>query len=224
MIRKAMKENNKFIVFSGTDCSGKSTQIQYLSNWFIMNNVRCEVFWSRIGYTPGFQLFKDVLRFLLKRKLPKPGNSERRSKAFKRKYVRRIWITIGILDLFLFYVLILRLKLLNKNVICDRYIIDSEIDLLIAFPDENVSNWGIWRFMKFMAIKPTHHFVSIVPTEVTAVRSKNKWEPFPDPPEVMAKRYDIYSSLRQDVNHFHFIDGLKNVEDIKMEIMSLVSQ
>lgn len=218
-----MKEKNKFIVFSGTDCSGKSTQIQCLSNWFIMNNSKCEVFWSRIGYTPGFQFIKEALRFLLRKKLPQSGNSERRSNAFKRKYVRRIWITVGILDLFLFYVIILRLKLLFQNVICDRYILDSEIDLLLAFPEENVSNWTLWRFLKLIAVKPIHHIILIVPTAVTVERSKNKWEPFPDPPEKMARRYEIYSSLIKDEDKFFFIDGLNNVEDIKNKIVNLVS-
>ena len=50
-----------FIVFSGLDCSGKSTQIEFLRKEFSDREKNNLVFWSRGGYTPGFQKLKDLL-------------------------------------------------------------------------------------------------------------------------------------------------------------------
>jgi len=59
----------KIIVFSGLDCSGKSTQIDFLDRKFAKNNQRSFVFWSRGGYTSGYQKLKIKATFVLKAKV-----------------------------------------------------------------------------------------------------------------------------------------------------------
>ena len=106
------------IEFSGLDCSGKSTQIEFLRERLIEKNKKVLVFWSRGGYTPGFQKLKDILRFIFGEKLPESGNSQKRDKAFSNPFIRKIWITFAILDLILFYSLYLRFKyFLNSSAV-----------------------------------------------------------------------------------------------------------
>tara|TARA_B100001971_G_C17974441_1_gene424085 strand:- start:38 stop:184 length:147 start_codon:yes stop_codon:yes gene_type:complete len=45
----------KIIVFSGLDCSGKSTQIEFLDEIFSKKGQKSLVFWSRGGYTSGYK-------------------------------------------------------------------------------------------------------------------------------------------------------------------------
>lgn len=76
------------IVFSGLDCSGKSTQIEFLQKEFSDKKTKNLVFWSRGGYTPGFQKLKDLLRFVSGKNLPKPGFTTQRKKALSNPVIR----------------------------------------------------------------------------------------------------------------------------------------
>ena len=137
-----------FIAFSGLDCSGKSTQIEFLKKALIEKNKNIVVFWSRGGYTPGFQILKNLMRLIFGRILPKHGNSQKRDKAFSNPFIRRIWITFAILDLILFYSLYLRFKyFLNYNIIFDRYLIDTNIDFQLAYPTDKTDKWFLWRLL-----------------------------------------------------------------------------
>ena len=208
-------KKRQVIIFSGLDCSGKSTQIDFLKKEFSNKNQKSFVFWSRGGYTPGFEKLKNIIRFIIGSKIPKPGKSEKRDKAFSNKYIRKLWITVAMLDLILFYSFYLRLKnYLNYNIICDRFIMDTYIDFKLAFPTENTDSWLLWKLLKFTSIKPNLHFVSTIPVEESVIRSKTKFEPFPDPPETLEKRLDFYKKfLKIDKKLIH-IDGMTDINKI----------
>ena len=53
---------NKLITLSGLDSAGKSTQIEKLESYFLSNNIKVKVIWSRGGYTPLFNVLKYILR------------------------------------------------------------------------------------------------------------------------------------------------------------------
>ena len=212
-----------FIAFSGLDCSGKSTQIEFLRKTLIEKNKKVLVFWSRGGYTPGFQKLKDILRFIFGKKLPKSGKSQKRDKAFSNPFFRKIWITIAILDLILFYSLYLRFKyFLNYNIISDRYLMDTNIDFQLAYPTDKTDKWFLWRLLNYTAIRPNFHFISTIPVSESIIRSKSKFEPFPDSPETLEERLHLYNEvLRQDRNFIH-IDGMKDISEIKKNIFHTV--
>ena len=57
------------VVFSGTDGSGKSTQIEMLINEFRNQGFRTKYIWARGGYTPLFSVLKKILRMLTAKKI-----------------------------------------------------------------------------------------------------------------------------------------------------------
>ena len=214
----------KHIVFSGLDCSGKSTQIELLKNSFDKIGKKNLVFWSRGGYTPGFQKLKDVLRSLFGKKLPSSGNSPERDKALSKPFIRKLWLTIAIIDLFYVYVFYLRFKyLLGYNIICDRYLLDTNIDFGLAYPNDNTEKWFLWKFLKFFALKPDFHFVSTIPVSESVIRSKFKFEPFPDSPEILSKRLDFYNNEIKNNEKIIFIDGMLDKNKIASKINKLIS-
>ena len=79
---------NKIVFFSGLDCSGKSTQIEILNKKLKKDKQKVLVFWSRGGYTNGFQKLKDVIRGFSGEKLPKPGFTPEREKALSNPIIR----------------------------------------------------------------------------------------------------------------------------------------
>ena len=213
----------KHIVFSGLDCSGKSTQIELLKKSFTERGQKNIVFWSRGGYTPGFQKLKDLIRKLSGEKLPKPGHTPQREEALSNPFVRRVWLTLALLDLFYYYVIYLRLKSFTGNkIICDRYLLDTNIDFKLAYPLSKTDKWVLWRLVKFFALKPDFHFVSTIPVPESVIRSKFKFEPFPDSPETLAKRLDLYNIELKKDKTLLFIDGMRDINDIKKQINKLV--
>ena len=216
---------NKIVFFSGLDCSGKSTQIETLSNSYTKKNLKVFVFWSRGGYTNGFQKLKDILRMFSGKKLPKPGVSPEREKALSNPIIRRIWLTIAMIDLFYYYVIFLRIKyFLGYNIICDRYLLDTNIDFKLTYPQNNTDKWVLWRLIEVFALKPDFHFVSTIPVKESVIRSKFKFEPFPDSPEVLAKRLDLYNENLKNNKSLIFIDGMRDKKEISKEIDNLVNK
>ena len=95
----------KIISISGIDGAGKSTQIGFIKKKLLRENKKVFIFWSRIGYTSGFQFIKDILRLLFRNQLPKAGNTKKRKKALKNRIVSNLWIFLAIMDLFYYYVI-----------------------------------------------------------------------------------------------------------------------
>ena len=99
---------------------------------------------------------------------------------------------------------------------------DTNIDFYLAYPTDKTDQWFLWRLLKFTSIKPNFHFVSTVPVSESIIRSKSKFEPFPDAPEILEKRLHLYNKeLVIDKNLIH-IDGMKDVDEIKKDIYSKV--
>src|SRR3990172_5450245 len=90
------------VVFSGLDGAGKSTQIDLLRRRLQSSGVRTTVVWVRGGYTPAFVVLKSLVRRLAPRAVPPPGASAARTETLARGWLRRIWLTIAVLDLVLF--------------------------------------------------------------------------------------------------------------------------
>lgn len=208
------------IAFSGLDGAGKSTQIGKLKESLEKKNQRVEIFWSRGGYTPGMEFFKKSLRKFGTKDIPSvQGASPQRSASFKKKRIRKAWLTLALLDLILHYSVILRLKTLTgRKIICDRYLFDTELDFQINFPDETVSSWFLWRFLRKTAARPDCHFILTVSVAESQKRSRLKNEPFPDSEDVLSfrlKQYQAYSKLNR--NCFH-IDCERPIEEVENEI------
>ena len=212
---------SNIIVFSGTDGSGKSSQIELLKRFFENQGCKVQVIWARGGYTPLFSFLKKILRILLAKKIPKAGENHSRSKMLKKKSISSTWLTIAILDLFLFYGVYVRvLSFLNFIVICDRYIEDTEIDFNRNFPGIFNSESLLWKLLIWSLPTPRQSFLLYVPVDVSLIRSKMKGEPFPDTPETLAFRLKAY--LDESIfpsDKYHKIDCQKPIESINSEIV-----
>ena len=149
------------IAFSGLDGAGKSTQISLLRVFLKTKKTKSLVFWSRGGYTPGMRFLKAILRKSNSPFIPKSrGNSSERDASFSNKYIRKIWLTLSILDLFFFYSVYIRfIEFFGFRVICDRYLYDTVLDFKRSFPNENVHKWILWRFLEIVSVTPKKHFV-----------------------------------------------------------------
>ena len=208
------------ILFSGLDGAGKSTQIDRLKDYYLNKNERVYCFWSRGGYTPGFQKLKNTIRKILKNKLPKAGKSQEREASFGNPLIRKIWLFISIVDLIFYYSFFLRIKLLcGYNIVCDRFILDTNVDFNIAYPNEKVENWILWKILVWSSIKPNHHFLLLISVKESMKRSLLKDEPFPDTMDTLKKRLSLYELFSKENKYLHTIWCNKSVNVITKQII-----
>lgn len=209
------------IVFSGTDGAGKSTQIERLRQHLELKGERTHYLWSRGGYTPLISHFKEVLRKVLGKKLPKAGQSVNRDKILKKKSFASIWLTLAILDLILLYGFYVRfLSLTGKVVVCDRYVNDTYLDFKNNFPESFNSESLLWKILKSFIPKPDISYLLFVPVNVSQERSILKNEPFPDSKETLKFRLENYLDEKLFSSEFYKkIDCQKTIDEIHQEII-----
>ena len=97
---------------------------------------------------------------------------------------------------------------------------DTNIDFKLAYPQDNTETWFLWKLLKYTALKPDFHFVSTIPVSEAVIRSKFKFEPFPDTPETLDKRLCLYNKELLRNGDLVHIDGMKNVNEIKKSIFN----
>lgn len=211
------------IVFSGVDGAGKTTQIEMLRQRLRRQGKETVSIWTRGGYTSLLMQFKRIARLVFRRQIPPPGRNERRTKVFKRRWIRRLWLVSSILDLFRVYSVQLRWwRFRNKIVICDRYVWDTLVDFRVNFPEEQIEKWLLWRLLVWTAARPTQSFLMLIPVEESLVRSQRKSEPFPDSREVLEKRLEYYAALAE-LGYWNVLDGKDTPENLSTTIWNLLN-
>ncbi len=205
------------IAFSGIDCSGKSTQIQLLTEQYKQQKKRCKVLWSRGGYTPGIEALKNLLRGRKEQSKEERLAVSAKVQANPRK--RKLLFVASLADLWLYYTLGLRLQSLFCDVlICDRYFWDTCIDFRLKYPEYAFEKGILWRLTKKTMLKPKVSFVLFIPAEESMRRSTLKEEPFPEEEDLRRKRIGLYEALAAEGKWQVRIDATKSIEEVFKEI------
>jgi dTMP kinase len=211
------------ITFSGLDGAGKSTQIDLLMDRLQREGLPPIYLWTRGGYTTFFERLKAGLRRFSGQALPPPGHSARRAEALGKVWVRRVWLTLALLDLLRVYGLQVRWwRGRGRAVVCDRYLWDTLVDLRLHYPQELVERWWLWRLLVWATPPPDAAFLIVVPVAESVRRSKVKDEPFQDPPELRAQRLNNYQVLGRELG-WQVLDGQRPREVLADQVWASVA-
>jgi dTMP kinase len=212
------------ITFGGLDGAGKSTQIALLTDYLVKSGRKPVYIWTRGGYTSGLQGLKTLARRFLQRRLPPSGNSPERSDAFSKWWVRRLWLSLAMLDLLRVYGVQIRWhRYRGRTVLCDRYLWDTAMDFRLNFPQEKLDDYWLWRLLGRVSPQPDAAFLMLLTVEESVRRSAMKGEPFPDPPEVLRQRLAYYQDLIPRVP-FHVLDGSQPITTLFNQILIHLAQ
>lgn len=209
----------KLIALSGIDGSGKSTQLEFIRNHLESRGESVVCLWTRGGYTPGINALKVLIRKITGKKLPSSGPSAKRDEIFKNRRIQRLWLVLAIFDLLRIYGFCLRWwSLAGKSVICDRYLWDTLIDFQILFPKIPVKDWWLWKFLVWCTPVPDRSVLLMIPLELSEVRCKQKYEPFPDTPERRELRYGLYK-IASTAGYWDVIDSTRPPDSVFLSII-----
>jgi thymidylate kinase len=212
------------ITFGGLDGAGKSTQIALLTDYLKKNGERPHCIWARGGYTSVFQGLKALSRHFLPQRLPPAGKSPQRSYAFSKWWVRRLWLSLALLDLLWVYGVQIRWhRYRGRVVLGDRYWWDTAIDFRLNFPQEKLDGYWLWRLLEKVSPQPDVAFLLLLTVEESGRRSEIKGEPFPDPPEVLRQRLASYQDLILRVP-FQVLDGSLPITALFNQILTGLAQ
>lgn len=219
------KHKGRIIAFSGIDGTGKSTQIKLLEEHLQKAGYRCRYLWTRGGYTPGFEWLKSLLRRLSRDNFPE-GPGPLRTQAFRRGWIRHLWLTLAMLDLLWVYGVQLRWWCRRGyTVLCDRYLPDTAVDFRLNFHQDNCKDWEDWRLWKMLRLaspRPDAAFFMILPVSESMKRSDIKGEPFRESAPLLQKRWSRYQILLSQ-GRWHILNGSRSQSELAAEILAIVN-
>lgn len=217
-----MKRAGRLITVSGTDCSGKTTQIELLENALTERGEQVERFWFRPGYSQEMDAARKLVRRLVPRALPTHTQASARQAAFERPGVSSSWVAMAVLDTLLQYTVRLRALLLQgRTVICDRFIWDAGLDLDLRFPELSALHKPALAAVRKCAPRPALSILLLVPYEILSARAAIKNEPFPDSEEQRLERWDCYGQMRL-IPGLVTIDANRLVESVHEDILRML--
>ena len=212
------------ITFSGPDGAGKSTQINRLLQRLDDGKGGVIYLWARGGYTPGFEFLKLLLRIFFGRHLLPSGHSDVRSQRLANRFLARVWLSVAMVDLIIYWGFFLRFQLLlGRTVVCDRYLQDTLLDFRCNFQSIPFETGLLWGFLKWLVPKPSVSFLLWVPVAYSMRRSIEKAEPYPDSELLLTWRLQSYmDNSIFPTSIYYKVDCRKSIDKISELIAEII--
>ena len=211
-----------FVCFMGIDGSGKTSHAKTLVKSLKQKGIRCRYVWGR--WTP--RLLKP-LEFILKKfyfRSKKIYTSDYDEYTMQKRRIianrpsALIWQYLVLLDYFFQFLWKIRLPLLlRKTIICDRYIYDTLVDLMVNSNLSGEETEGMFT-SRFLSLFPKPDLILLldVPEEVACIR-KGDLELI----NYLADRRKIYLKLNHVLQGL-VLDNSQNFFEIQVAIMNAV--
>jgi len=215
----------KLICFIGLDGAGKSTLSNSLQSYFLSKGMKTKIIWVKLG-VPIINIPKIVYKLVLIFSKSRSRNDKSSDKSDispfkipKNPIIRKLYLIYILLDHWFQILTKVRMPLIfGYYVICDRYIADSIVDLVVNFGIKYEDAKSTIK--KFIGIpKPDYAFYIKVPPEVAFMR-KNEGYLL----EYLTSKENIYSKIADD-NEFNIItlDGTLDKDALFKKVIDLLT-
>lgn len=182
---KVHSQPSMLISMSGMDGSGKTLQSKLLIKAFQQCDIRTKYVWSRCGCTTfagifirsGKVLF-DHFKFDKGIKSLSEQNNKigLRQQYLKNRFMRFFWTFIILVELTVIYNLKVRIPLLfGKVVICDRYLVDTLVEMGVYTKDENIHRGFSSILLRLLNPSPNISFLISVSPRIVFERKSDEF-------------------------------------------------
>ncbi len=209
-----------FICFVGMDGSGKTSLSHKLVALMRQNNMETEYVWNRFEariLTPFFKIGKalffqgkDIMRDYAE-------YSVIRKKVFQNRIIGAVYGYLLSFDYFWQIWLKVRIPLMrHKNIVCDRYIYDTVVDLATDLNYSDSKRNSVLRNFLRLSPKPDMIFLIDLPEEIAYQRKT-------DVPSInyLRERREIYLNIGKECG-MTLLDGSKELGELENLILNKV--
>ena len=209
------------ISFSGIDSAGKTTQIEMLSKYCDEHKIKyCKV-WSKARGTPGVLWLKELVR--IDKKMDVAEKAEYRNDFYRNPQKQRLLYIASMLDLCWYWGIYYRiLGIINKYLICDRYLWDTYTELKQDFQFIDIDRSKLWKIVRCISPKPKYSFVFIIPAEVSLERDKKKNAAGIEDVERKKRKIETYMCCVKNDCWTNVMDGLRGIDELHQSVLSIL--
>jgi thymidylate kinase len=195
------------IAISGIDGAGKSTQLELLASELERRGRDVERLWFRPGYSRRLDRTRALIRRVRPSSLPRADRAEARAAVFATPGVSAAWMLAATLDTLIEYGGVVR-RMLGRGrvVLCDRYLLDARLDLVLRFPELDPWPARLFAGLEMLCPRPDCQILLMISADEMRRRNQQAPEPFPDPPAIRAARHRAYRELQHSAS-VAVIDG-----------------
>jgi thymidylate kinase len=191
-----MVSNPKLLCITGIDGVGKTTHVNLLLQYYNNNSIKCEYRWLRFHHFFSLPLLA-VSRLLGYTRLSKLGNKQKCSyhEFYKSKTISFLYPWILFLDTIIFTMLLVYIPivLFRINIVCDRFIYDTLIDLSIALKDDELYRKPIAKL--FIMLMPKKSKIIMLNLDKSMIFSRR---PELSEDQTFNERYDLYRKFARE--------------------------
>lgn len=205
------------IYLMGPDGTGKTTQAIELVKYLHSKGQRCTYLWLRFPHIFSIPVLAYARLLGLTKYIVVDGNRHGIWEFHRSKLVSKIFPLVLLVDTSIFAIIRLYLPLLlGFVVICDRFVYDILVDIMVATGDHQYYHKRVGRL--FMALLPRRTSAILLDLKVGEIRQRRKDL---DADTTLTLRRELY--LRLAIHQaIPVVVPIGSVDDTRQEILNLI--
>ena len=212
---------NKLICITGPDGTGKSTQVNLLIEFFKERGINYQYRWLRFNHFFSLPLlgFARILG-LSEVKITKNNEKIGYHYFYKSKSISGLYLILMYLDTFFSIIskVYIPMYIFKSNIICDRCIYDTVIDLMISTGDNNIYNSKIGKL--YVSLLPKNSNVLMLMADENILKERREDILFD---ETITQKIKLYKELASKFG-IHMINSNSSVSEINFQILELLNE